>query len=57
MEKSKVRAIKNRCGREIKAKTANGQNERRDEIKGGREGGGEAEKSILLRFVEETLGF
>lgn len=38
MEKSKVRVTKNRCGRKIKAKTANGRKERKDEIKGAREG-------------------
>ena len=37
MEKSKVRALQNRCGRKIKAKTANGQNERKEEIRGARE--------------------
>ena len=35
MEKSKVRVFQNRCGRKIKAKTANGQNERKEEIRGG----------------------
>lgn len=48
--------MKNRCGRKIKAKTSNGLNERRDEIKAAREGE-EAEKSNHLQFVEETLCF